>query len=101
MKTRMRQIPTRHRTGRFSGKKASAYRAASSRPLPRHPQVTGRRTAVAAGRRRKRRPLLFYALVVSVAGELAAIAISMQALVLLFSLTALFLCAMVFRAAKA
>jgi Flp pilus assembly protein TadB len=97
----MQQIPTRHRTSRSSGKKASAYRAASSRPLPRHPQVRRRRTAVAAGRRRKRRPLLFYVLVVSVAGELAAIAFGMQALVLLFSLTALFLCAVVFRAAKA
>jgi uncharacterized membrane protein HdeD (DUF308 family) len=52
-------------------------------------------------RRRRRRPLLFYALVASVAGELAAIVFDMGALVLLFLLTAVFLCAVIFRAAEA
>ncbi len=45
--------------------------------------------------------LLFYALMASVAGELAAIVFDMAALVLLFSLTALFLCGMLFQAEKA
>jgi hypothetical protein len=61
--------------------------------------VTRRRAAIAAGRR-KRRPLFFCAVVASVAGELAAIVVDMEALVLLFSLTGLFLCAVVFQAAK-
>ena len=61
--------------------------------------MTQRRAAIAAGRRR-RRPLFFYAVVASVAGELAAIVVDMEALVLLFSLTGLFLCAVVFQAAK-
>jgi hypothetical protein len=43
---------------------------------------------------------LFYALAASVAGELAAIIVDKEALVLLFSLTGLCLCAMMFRAAK-
>jgi hypothetical protein len=54
---------------------------------------------IAAGRRR-RRPLIFYAVAASVAGEFAAIAVDTEALVLLFSLTGLFLCTMIFRAAK-
>jgi hypothetical protein len=61
--------------------------------------VTRRGAANAAGRRR-RRPLLFYAVVASVAGELAAIVVDMEALVLVFSLTGLFLCAVIFQAAK-
>ena len=59
------------------------------------------RTALAAGRRKRRRPLIFYAVAASVAGELAAIAVDTEALVLLFSLTGLFLCTVIFRAAKA
>jgi hypothetical protein len=61
--------------------------------------VTRRRATLAAGRRR-RRPLFFYAVTASVAGELAAIVVDMEALVLVFSLTGLFLCAVVFQAAK-
>jgi hypothetical protein len=55
--------------------------------------------AIAAGRRR-RRALLFYAVTASFAGELAAAVIDMDALVLLFSLTGLFLCVVIFQAAK-
>ena len=58
-----------------------------------------RRAALAAGRR-GRRPLFFYAMAASVAGELAAMVVDMEALVLLFSLTGLFLCTVIFRAAK-
>ena len=58
-----------------------------------------RRGAIAAGRRR-RRPLFFYAVTASVAGELAAIVVDMEALVLLFSLTELFLCTVIIHAAK-
>ncbi len=87
----------RQRNGRSSGKGASAYRAASRRPG----RVARRRRALAAARRRRRRPLLFFALVASFAAELAAIAVDMEALVLLFSLTTLFLCAVAFQAAKA
>jgi hypothetical protein len=99
----MRQSPQRrHRTGRSSGKRASAYRAASRRSsVPRRRGATRSQTAMAEGRRRRRRPLLFYALVASVAGELAAIVFDMGALVLLFLLTAVFLCAVIFRAAEA
>jgi hypothetical protein len=61
--------------------------------------VTRRGAAIAAGRRR-RRPLFFYAVAASVAGELATIVVDMEALVLLFSLTGLFLCAVVFQATK-
>jgi len=53
-----------------------------------------------AASRRRRRPLFFYAVTVSVAGELAAIVVDIEALVLVFSLIGLFLCAVVFRAAK-
>jgi hypothetical protein len=45
--------------------------------------------------------LIFYAVAASVAGELAAIAVDAEALVLLFSITGLFLCTVIFRAAKA
>jgi hypothetical protein len=76
------------------------HRAASRRPsVVRRPAVTRRRAAMAASRRR-RRPLFFYAVTVSVAGELAAIVVDIEALVLVFSLTGLFLCAVVYRAAK-
>jgi hypothetical protein len=61
--------------------------------------VTRRRTTLAAGRRR-RRPLFFYAMAACVAGELAAIVVGMEALVLVSSLTGLFLCAVIFQAAK-
>jgi hypothetical protein len=61
--------------------------------------VTRRRATLAAGRRR-RRPLFFYAVTASFAGELAAIVVDMEALVLVFSLTGLFLCAVIFQAAK-
>ena len=53
-----------------------------------------------AASRRRRRPLFFYGVTVSVAGELAAIVVDIEALVLVFSLMGLFLCAVVFRAAK-
>jgi len=62
--------------------------------------VTRRRAALAAGRRKRRRPLIFYAVAASVAGELVAIVVDVEALVLLFSLVGLFLCAVIFRAAK-
>ena len=61
--------------------------------------MTRGRTALPAGRRR-RRVLIFYAVAASVVGEIAAIVVDMEALVLLFSLTGLFLCAVIFRAAK-
>ena len=61
--------------------------------------VTRRRTTLAAGGRR-RRPLFFYAMAASVAGELAAIVVDMEALVLVFSLTGLFLCTVIIHAAK-
>ena len=96
----MRQDSIQHRTGRFFEVGASAQRAAPRRPRAgRRTAVTRRRAAIVAGRRR-RRPLFFYAVVASVAGELAAIVVDMEALVLLFSLTGLFLCAVVFQAAK-
>ena len=96
----MRQDMVQHRTGRSFGKGALAHRATSSRPsVVRRPAVTRRRAAMAASRRR-RRPLFFYAVTVSVAGELAAIVVDIEALVLVFSLIGLFLCAVVFRAAE-
>ncbi len=63
-----------------------------------------RRTAIAADRRRSRRsrrPLLFYAVTAAVTGQLAAIAVDVEALVLFFSLTELLLAAVVFQAVKA
>jgi hypothetical protein len=96
----MRQDVVQHRTGRSFGKGALAHRAASRRPsVVRRPAVTRRRAAMTASRRR-RRPLFFYAVTVCVAGELAAIVVDIEALVLVFSLMGLFLCAVVFRAAK-
>jgi hypothetical protein len=89
-----------HRTRRSFGKVATAHRVAPRRPRAgRRPAVTRRRAALAAGRRR-RRVLIFYAVAASLAGELAAIVVDTEALVLLFSLTGLFLCAVIFRAAK-
>jgi hypothetical protein len=97
----MRHNSVQHRTGRSFGKGASARRLASGKPRAvRRGAVTRRRAAVAAGRRR-RRPLIFYAVAASVAGELAAIIVDVEALVLLFSITGLFLCTVIFRAAKA
>jgi len=96
----MRQHSVQHRTGRSFGKGASARRAAPRRPRAgRWPAVTRRRAAIVAGRRR-RRPLFFYAVTASVAGELIAAVIDMEALVLLFSVTGLFLCMVIFQAAK-
>ncbi len=58
------------------------------------------RTEIAAGRRRRTRlPLLFYALSVSFAGELLALIVDMDALLLLFSLVVMFLCGMIVQAA--
>ena len=94
----MRPNSAQQRTGRSSGKEASAYRTASRRPRPA--RVARRRTAIPAGRRR-RRPLLFYAVTAAVVGQLVAIVVDMEALVLLFSLTELFLAAVVFQAVKA
>lgn len=97
----MRHGSVQHRTRRSFGKGAPAHLVVPRRPRAgRRPAVTRRRAAVAAGRRR-RRPLIFYAVAAAVAGELAAIVVDMEALVLLFSLTGLFLCTVIFRAAKA
>jgi hypothetical protein len=97
----MRHNSVHHRTGRSFGKGASAHRVAPRRPRAgrRTAASTRGRAALAAGRRR-RRPLIFYTVAVSLAGELAAIVVDMEALVLLFSLMGLFLCTVIFRAAK-
>ena len=55
------------------------------------------RRAIATGRR-KRRPLLFFAVVVSVAGTFAAVFADIGALVALFALAGLLLSAVVIRA---
>jgi hypothetical protein len=97
----MRHDSVQHRTGRSFGKGAPAPRVA-----PRRRPRAGHRTAVTRWRtpidadRGRRRPLIFYTVVASAAGELAAIVFDMEALVLLFSLTGLFLCTVIFRAAK-
>jgi hypothetical protein len=96
----MRQDSVQHRTSRSFGKGAPAHRLAPRRPRAgRRAAVTRRRAAIAA-RRRRRRPLIFYAVAASVAGELAAIVFDTEALGLLFSLTGLFLCTVIFRVAK-
>jgi hypothetical protein len=96
----MRQDSVQHRIGRSFGKGASAHRAAPTRPrAEQRPAVVRRRAALAADPRRRRR-LFYYAVVASVAGELVAIVVDMEALVLLFSLTGLLLCAVIFRVAK-
>ena len=97
----MRQDLVQHRTGRSFGKGASAHRASPRRPRAgREPAVTRRRATIAASRKKRRRPLIFYAVAASVAGELVAIVVDVEALVLLSSLTGLFLCTVIFRAAK-
>ena len=91
----------RHRTVRKLGKGALAYRAprrprpgrASSRRLGPE-RATRRRTAVGADTR-GRRPLLFFVLVASVAAQLAAVFAGSGALVALFTLLGLLLCAVV------
>lgn len=97
---RQKQVQ-RHRTVRSSVKGAPAYRAsrrlrpgrASSRKLVPE-RVTRRRTEVTAGRR-GRRPLLFHALVASVAAQLAAVFAGSGALLALFTLLGLLLSAVV------
>ncbi len=97
----MRHNSVQHRTGRSFGERASAHRASPRRPRAgREPAVTRRRAALAASRRKRRRPLIFYAVAASVAGELVAIVVDVEALVLLFSLVGLFLCTVIFWAAK-
>jgi Flp pilus assembly protein TadB len=91
-----------HRTARSSGRGISAHRvvprksrparAASGRLGPKR-AARGRR-AIAAGRR-SRRPLLFLVLVASVAAQLAAAFAGSGALVALFTLLGLLLCAVV------
>jgi hypothetical protein len=103
LRASMRHNSVHYRTGRSFGKGASAHRVAPRRPRGgRRTAATtrGRRAALAAGRGERRRPLIFYAVAASLAGELAAIVLDMEALVLLFSLMGLFLCTVIFRAAK-
>ena len=86
LRASMRHNSVQHRTGWSFGKGAPAHRASPRRPRAgRRPAVTRRRADLAAGRRR-RRPLIFYAVTASVAGELVAIVVDVEALVLLFSL---------------
>jgi hypothetical protein len=97
----MQHDSVEHRTGRSFGKGAPAHRVAPRRPrAARRPALTRRRAAALAAGRRRRRALIFYAVAASVAGELAAIVFDVEALVLLFSLTGLLLCTVIFRAAK-
>ena len=96
----MQHDPVQQSTGRSFGKGTPAHRVAPRRPRAGHRTATTRGRAVIAAGRRSRRPLIFYAVAASVVGELAAIAVDTEALVLLFSLTGLFICAMIFRAAK-
>jgi hypothetical protein len=100
LRASMRSNSIHHRTGRSFGKGASAHRVAPRRPRSgrRTARTSRGRAALAAGRGR-RRVLIFYAVAASLAGELAAIVVDLEALVLLFSLTGLFLCTMIFRAA--
>jgi hypothetical protein len=100
LRTGMQQDMVQHRTGRSFGKGESAHKAAPRRPRAGRRRVVTRRGAATAASSRRRRPLLFYAVTASVAGELAAIVVDMEALVQVFSLTGLFLCAVVFQAAK-
>jgi hypothetical protein len=101
LRASMRHDSVHHRTGRSFGKGAPAPRLA-----PRRRPRAGHRTAVTRGRpviatgRRRGRVLIFYVVAASLAGELAAIVVDMEALVLLFSLTGLFLCAVIFWAAR-
>ena len=101
LRTSMRHNSVQHRTGRSYGKGAPAHRVASRGPrVGRRTAATTRGRAVIAASRRRRQSLIFYAVAASLAGELAAIVAGMEALVLLFSLTGLFLCTVIFRAAK-
>ena len=96
----MRQHSVQHRTGRSFGKGAPGHRAVPRRRRAgRRTAVTRRRAAIAGGRKR-RRLLCFYAVTACVVGELATAVIDMEALMLLFSLTGLFLCAVIFQTAK-
>jgi len=96
----MRQHSVQHRTGRSFGKGAPPHRAVPRRRRAgRRPAVTRRRAAIAAGRRR-RRLLCVYAVTACVVGELAAAVIDVEELMLLFSLSGLFLCAVIFQTAK-
>jgi len=97
----MQHNSVHHRTGQSLGKGASAPRVVPRRPRAgrRTAATTRGRAALAAGRGR-RRVLIFYAVAASLVGELAAIVVDMEALVLLFSLMGLFLCAVILRATK-
>jgi hypothetical protein len=96
----MRQHSVQHRTGRSFGKGAPGHRAVPRRRRAgRRTAVTRRRAAIAAGRRR-RRLLCFYAVTACVVGELATAVTDMETLMLLFSLTGLFLCVVIFQTAK-
>jgi hypothetical protein len=100
LRASMQHNSVQHRTGRSFGKGASARRVTpGGRRAGRQTAVARGPATMAAGRRR-RRPLMFYAVAASLAGELAAILVDMEALVLLFSLTGLILCTVIFRAAK-
>ena len=92
----MRHNSVQHRTGRSFGKGAPARRVAPGSPRARRRTATTRGRARVATGRRRRRALIFCAVAASVAGELAAIAVDMEALVLLFALTGLLLCAVIF-----
>jgi len=97
----MRQDSVKHRTGRSFRTRATAHRAGSTRARAgRRSALTRRRAALAVARRKRRRLLIFYAVAASAAGELVAIVVDVEALVLLFSLVGLFLCTVIFRAAK-
>ena len=100
LRASMQHNSVHHRTGRSFGKGAPAPRLAPRRPRAgRRPAARAARLRFAAGRGR-RRVLIFYAVAASLAGELAAIVVDVEALVLLFSLMGLFLCTVIFRAAK-
>jgi hypothetical protein len=102
LRASMQHNSVHHRTGRSFGKGASAQQAVPRRRRAgrRAAAATTRgRAAFAAGRVR-RRALIFYAVAASLAAELAAIVVDVEALVLLFSLMGLFLCTVIFRAAR-
>jgi hypothetical protein len=101
LRASMRHNSVQHRTSRSFGKGASAHRVTPRRPRAgRGTAATTRGRAALAVARRRRRVLIFYAVAATLAAELAAIVVDMEALVLLFSLTGLFLCTVIFRAAK-
>jgi len=99
----MRRESVQHRTGRSLGKGAPARRVATQATESRTPDYGGDARASRSRRgpqKKRRRPLIFYAVAASVACELVAIVVDVEALVLLFSLVGLFLCTAIFRAAK-